>query len=204
MENDLPGRLHEGWNYISVLVESGGAGAWVEAFVVIVPHCTPWQNVTLNRFDLGHVRFDWGGRSLVYESGMIISVQDNMSFMRSPPGLVTVRQVDKNNFEVHLNTIRVQRFEGSVSGTGTSTITVSVLREYWEGKPGENRKNVTIWVNSSYRDAWREYLTNEVNELRAMGINAFFDNDALSLTIEGGNKNIYFYSKVTNIEVRVD
>lgn len=203
----MDNELHEGWNYISVLVVSGGAGAWVEVHVAMFPACTPPQDVTLeNKSDLGSFRFDWGNRSLVYESGMIILVQDNMSLMRSPPGAVTVMQVDENNFEVHLNTIRVRRFEGSISGTGTSTVTVSVSQEYWRGKPGENREKVTIWINSSYGDAWLEYLANEVNELRAMGINAELieEGNFLTLIIEGDGKNIHFYQKVTNIEVNLE
>jgi hypothetical protein len=170
----------------------------------------PAENVEIENLeiimksDLGHVKFGWGGWSWVYESGMVIFVQDDVNLMKSPPGLVTVMQVDENNFEVHFNAFRVRGFEGSASGTGTSTITVSI-----PGEPRsilQSRENVTIWINSSYRDAWMEYLTSKVDELKAIDINAELENEGnlLKLTIYGGGKNIEFYQKVTDIEVRVD
>jgi len=54
MENDLPpGQVFEGWNYINVKVASGSAGAWVEAYVMAVPACTPWENVNLAAGQIG-------------------------------------------------------------------------------------------------------------------------------------------------------
>lgn len=203
MESDLPGRLHKDWNYINVKVASGGPGAWVELYIVIVPACTPWEDVHLeNKSDLGQVRFDWGDRSLVYESGMIILVQDNTSFIKSPPGTVTVMQMGEDNFEVHLNTIRVHEVEDLVSGTGTSTIEVSILQEYWKGKPQE-KENVTIWINSSYRDAWWEYFANKVDELKAIGIDAKLreEENLPTMTINGEGRDVHFFQKVTNIRV---
>jgi len=52
-DNISPGELYEGWNYINVRVESGGAGAWVEVFVMTVPACTPWEDVNLAASRLG-------------------------------------------------------------------------------------------------------------------------------------------------------
>ena len=179
----------------------------------VTPAENIWQEIPkkIARSDLGHVKFDWGSRSLVYESGMIILVQDNMSFMKSPPGALTVRQVDENNLEVYFNAIRVRRFGGSVSGTGTSTITVSVLQEFTKlGEIEENEENeVTIWTNTSrHRDAWWEYLTNKADELEAIGIDAKAKwkpkENTFTLTIEWGGENIHFYQKVIDIEVNLE
>ena len=173
---------------------------------------TPAENVeqenleNIMKSDLGHIGFDWGGWSWVYESGMVVFVQDNMNLMKSPPGLVTVMQKNENNFEVHFNAIRVEGVRGSVSGTGTSTVTISEnALPLTKLNPNENV--VTIWINSIYKDAWREYLTNKVDELKAIDIeNVELENEGnlLKLTINGGGKNIEFYQKVTDIEVRVD
>ncbi len=201
----MDNKLHEGWNYINIKVVSGPSGAWVEVYATIVPACTPPQDVTLeNKPDLGSIRYDWEDQSWVYESGMIIWVQDNMSLMKSPPGAVTVVQVDNGNFEVHFNIIRIQRFEDSVSSRGTSTISVSILQEY-EKKPEENRENVTIRINSRYRSAWGEYLADRMDELKNIDISAEIreEENFLTLTIIGGGKNIRFFQRVTNIEVKL-
>jgi len=52
MEVDLPGRVHEGWNFINIQTASGPRRT-VEVYVMIVPHCTPWQKVNLAASQLG-------------------------------------------------------------------------------------------------------------------------------------------------------
>jgi hypothetical protein len=169
---------------------------------------TPAENVgsdnleNIMKSDLGHIEFDWEDQSWVYESGMIIWVHDNTCSMKSPPGVVTVMQVDNNNFEVHFNIIRIRELEHSVSGTGTSTIAITRLEEMGAGP--EDTGNVTIWINSRYEDAWGEYLANEADELGEMGITAVFAENTLTLTIQGGGENIQFYRKVTDIEVNLE
>ncbi len=200
----MDNKLYEDWNYITVKVASGKEGAWVEIYVVKFPACTPWEDVHLeNKSVLGSLRYDWEDQSWVYESGMIIWVQDNTSSMKSPPSVVTVMQKNENNFEVHFNIIGVRGVEGSVSGTGTSTIAASELKER-EYPPEENREYVTIRINSSYRGVWAEYLGNVCEELEEMGITADLDEDTLTLIIQGGGKNIQFYRKVTYIEVNLE
>jgi len=205
IENDsLPSPIHEGWNFINAKVAAGPENAWVEVFVVIFPACTPWENVNIGNIKsgLGDVRFDWGDRSLVYESGMVILVQDNMSFMKSPPGGLIVRQENENNFEVYFNTFRIRELGGSISATGILTITVSTVRE--STKPPEEKNSVTISINTKYRDAWWEYLMRENEELKAMGITADLkEENLLTLTIMGGGKTIRFYQKVTDIKVNL-
>ncbi|KUO39749.1 MAG: hypothetical protein AVW06_00230 [Hadesarchaea archaeon DG-33-1] len=54
MENyPTTGQVHEGWNYINVRVDSGLPGSWVEVYVIVVPACTPCQNVNLAAARLG-------------------------------------------------------------------------------------------------------------------------------------------------------
>jgi hypothetical protein len=52
LEVDLPGRLHEGSNYIWLKTVSQ-PGTWVDVYLVIVPHCTPVQNFNLAAIQLG-------------------------------------------------------------------------------------------------------------------------------------------------------
>jgi hypothetical protein len=52
LEVDLPGRLHEGLNYIWLKTVSQ-PGTWVDVYLAIVPHCTLPQNVNLAAIQLG-------------------------------------------------------------------------------------------------------------------------------------------------------
>ena len=152
-----------------------------------------------NASDLGRLRFDWGDWSLVYESGMIIFTQENTILMKSPPGVLTVRQ-DNNNFDVYFNVFRVSGFEDSKSGTGTSNISIYVPENQPSPPPPIENDNVVIKINSSYMNIWTQYLANEVNELNSMGITASSDNNG-TLKIIGDNKKIHYYQNVTNIEI---
>jgi hypothetical protein len=152
-----------------------------------------------NASDLGRLKFDWDGWSLVYESGVIIFIQENTILMKSPPSVLTVRQVDNNNFEVHFNVFRVSGFKESTSGTGTSNIEIYV--ENQSSPPPTDNDNVAVKINSSYMSIWMQYLANEVNELKGMGIRATLDNVNGILKIIGDNKKIHYYQNVTNIEI---
>lgn len=53
MEVDLPpGQVYEGWNYINIETASGPRRV-VEVYVMIVPACTPWENVNIAASRLG-------------------------------------------------------------------------------------------------------------------------------------------------------
>jgi len=52
LQVDMPGRVHEGWNFINIETASGPK-RYIEVYVMIVPHCTPWQNVNLTASQLG-------------------------------------------------------------------------------------------------------------------------------------------------------
>lgn len=47
IEDDLPGRVHEGLNYISLKVTAGNAEAWVKVYIIALPACSPWGIASL-------------------------------------------------------------------------------------------------------------------------------------------------------------
>jgi len=161
-----------------------------------------WENYWEN--DPGSIKFDFENQSWVYESGMIILTQDNVVLMDSAPRMLTVWEAGGNQLGVYVDVIKVRGLESSISGTGFSTITVSILRRF---EKNENRKDAVIRINSRYRDAWGEYLASENQRLNAKGDNAFFDPNALTLTIFGkgkaGENDIIYYLKVTEVWISV-
>jgi len=202
-DNALLSPLHVGQNFITVKVVSGPAGAWIDAYVVMFPAGTPLNKVNLeNKSDMGNLRFDWGNWSLIYESGMVIFIKNNTILMESPPSLLTVKE-DENNFEVYFNLFRVSGFEDSRSGTGTSNISISLPDDQPPSQPPITDNNVIVKINSNYMNIWTQYLANEVNELKGMGINATLDNVNGILNIMGDNKGIQYFRNVTNIEINL-
>lgn len=152
----------------------------------------------------GVIKFNLGDQSLVYESGMIILVQNNENLMKSAPRVVTVGGIG-DKLEVHLNIIKIRGLENSAGGTDTSTIIVSILRENLK-ENGTLRENVVIQINSSYGRAWREYLEELYEELEEKGyyLGDSSEIENLQLTIlgkvgESGIYDIIFYEKVTEI-----
>ena len=170
------------------------------------PTSTPWGNYWENYWenDPGNIRFDMENQSWVYEMGMIILIQDNVVLMDSAPRMLTVWEAGGNQIGVYVDIIKVRGLGSSVSGRGTSTIVVSILRRF--EKP-ENRENAVIKINSIYKNAWREYLASENQRLNAKGDNVFFDPNTLILTILGkgkaGENDIIYYQKVTEVWVSI-
>ncbi|MDI6820437.1 MAG: hypothetical protein QMC89_06005 [Candidatus Hodarchaeaceae archaeon] len=165
------------------------------------------------RFDINNVYYV--DQTWVYELGAVILAQDNASVMVSrfeDVGLVAADNGDirgnplpGDNIRVEVHFIRVKRFDTSVSSMGTSTIMLVKENSHYEVE-NSPRENVTIRVNSTYRDAWAEYLSWLVGELNARGYNASFDDRTLRLTILGkrtspGVSDILYYERVTEIEV---
>jgi len=204
-DNHLINPLQEGQiNVINVKLEGGGAGKWAEIYVVIFPPDTPIGEVNFdNKSEIGDLKFDWGDWSLIYESGMIIFVQENTVLMESPPSLLTVREVDNDNFEIYFNLFRVSGVEDSTSSTGTSDIKVSVPDYQPPSQLPITENNVTVKINSNYKNIWMQYLANEVNELKGMGIRATLDNVNGILSIMGDNKSIQYFRNVTNIVINL-
>jgi hypothetical protein len=98
--------------------------------------------------------------------------------------------------------------KASVASTGTKTIRVSCRSSKYTVAPvgGPNRENVIIKISPIYSDAWKKYLRDLHDELHAKGYNPILDD--LTLTILGKNtgsgvKDIYYYEKVTEIEVTI-
>lgn len=145
----------------------------------------------------GVIMFSLGNQRLVYESGMIILVQDNVDLMKSDPRVVTWGKVG-DKLEVHFDNIKVRGLESSVSGNGTSTLTASIYREN-EGEVGL-LENVTIQINSSYVGAWGEYLQGLKYSLAEEGYDSEVDMENLQITIL---ENVRYYQKVTEVWVSI-
>jgi len=163
-----------------------------------------WENYWEN--NPGNIRFDMENQSWIYEMGMIILIQDNVVLMDSAPRMLTVWEAGGNQIGVYVDVIKVRGLGSSMSGRGTSTIAVSILRRFENEK--ENRENAVIKINSMYRNAWREYLASENQRLNAKGYRASFNENTLTLAIQGkdntpGVKDIIYYQKVTEIWVSI-
>lgn len=161
-----------------------------------------WENYWDN--DPGSIKFDMENQSWVYELGMIILIQDNVVLMDSAPRVLTVWEAGGNQLGVYVDILKLRGLGSSVSGTGMSSITVSILRRF---EKSENRENAVIKINSRYKDAWREYLASETEMLNAKGYHPSFDNNTLTLTILGkgkaGENDIIYYQKVTEVWVSI-
>ncbi len=171
------------------------------------PTSEPWENYWENYWenDPGNIKFEFGDQSWIYEMGMIILIQDNVELMGSAPRVVTAWEASEDELGVYVDIIKVRGLERSISGTSTSTITVSILRRF---EKNERRENAVIKINSSYRGAWREYLASENERLGAKGYNPSLDENNLTLTIEGkdntpGVNDIIYYQKVTEVWVSI-
>lgn len=196
--------LSEGQNFITVEVVSGPAGAWIEAYVVRLPAGTPYSQVNLeNKSETGDLRFDWGDWSLVYDSGMIIFIQNKTMIMESPPSLLTIKEDNANNFEIYFNVFMIDNVNDSTSSTGTSNITVSLSDDQ---PPPQliTENNAFVRIKSKYTNLWTKYLANEVTELNGMGIRATMDNVNGILTINGDNKSIQYFRNVTKIVINLE
>lgn len=180
----------------------------------VTPTSTPfpksgaWENYWENywEYDPGNIKFYFGDQSWIYEMGMIVLIQDDVELMDSAPRMVTVWEASEDELGVYVDIIKIRGLESSISGTSTSTITVSILRRF---EKNEARENAVIRINSeNYEDAWRDYLESENEKLGAKGYNPSFDNENLTLTIKGeventGENDIIYYQKVTEIWVSI-
>jgi len=153
----------------------------------------------------GNIKFDMENQSLVYEMGLIALVQGKTVITESDPQMVTVFPAAGNLIGVYVDVIKVRGIERSISGGGTSTITVSILRRF---EKSDNMENAVIKINSMYKDAWVDYLQELSDEL-PQGYhpdNSKIDN--LQLTILGKDNNthspdIIYYQKVTEVWVSI-
>ncbi|MEM2907947.1 MAG: hypothetical protein QXP65_01910, partial [Candidatus Hadarchaeales archaeon] len=193
-----------------------GKASWSAKFGRLISLEIP----SLHHLRHGLIRFDannayYVDQTWVYELGAVILAQGDASFMVSrfeDVGLVVVDNRDAfgnplpgDNIRVEVHLIRIKRFDSSISSTGTSTILLAKENSYYEVE-NSPRENVVVRVNSTYKDAWAEYLSWLARELNAKGYHATFDNRSLRLTILGkdtapGVKDIFYYEKVTEIEV---
>lgn len=160
-----------------------------------------WENYP------GNIKFDFENQSLVYEMGLVALAQGKTVITESDPQLVTVFPAAGNLTGVYVDVIKVRGIERSLSGGGTSTITVSILRRF---ESSENMENAVIKIKSyNYKDAWMSYLQEENATLNADNYNVSLDPSTLTLTIGGkvttsGVKDIVYYQKVTEIWVTIN
>jgi hypothetical protein len=166
-----------------------------------------WENYWENywEYDPGNIKFYFGDQSWIYEMCMIVLIQDDVELMDSGPRMVTVWEASQDELGVYVDVIKIRGLEGSIGGTGTSTITVSILRRF---EKNEARENAVIRINSNYGDAWRKYLESENERLDAKGYHPSFDENNLTLTIKGkienaGENDIIYYQKVTEVWVSI-
>jgi len=149
----------------------------------------------------------------VYEGGALILVQDGVDVMLSKPTMIAVSDAENNNIRVDVNFLMVENKNEitSLNSTGIGTIEVYCKNSVYTVTPvsGPNRENIALTVMSSYQNAWMGYLQGLREELRAMNIYATppsLYGDTLTMTIMGrdnrlGVNDIYYYEKITEIEV---
>jgi hypothetical protein len=179
------------------------------------PKSEAWGNYWENywEYDPGNIKFYFGDQSWIYEMGMIVLIQDDVELMDSAPHMVTVWEASQDELGVYVDVIKVRGLEGSIGGTGTSTITVSILRRFEKNEARENaviRINPSSWGDQSSENAWWEYLESENERLGAKGHNVSLgeEDNLLTLTIERkdhtpGENDIIYYQKVTEVWVSI-
>jgi hypothetical protein len=117
-----------------------------------------------------------------------------------------VSEVGDSIIRVDVHHIVVSGVRKSTSREGTCSIRAEAKRSEYIVRPfGEpNCDKVDVVIHSNYENVWKEYLTNVQQELDAKDI-FYSREDALTLTVmgrgEGTEKDIYYYEKVTEIEV---
>jgi hypothetical protein len=145
-------------------------------------------------------------QTYIYEDGAVILVQGDKTLMISQPAMITASAADDNNIRVDVHHVIVTGLRKSTSEGGTRGIRVEAKSSMYIVQPsgGPNRSNVTITIQSDYKDVWMKYLKDMEQELNAKGFGASLDPNILTLTImgkTGDNNDIYYYEKVTEIEV---
>jgi hypothetical protein len=179
-----------------------------------------FHEITISHFKSGAGALAYGALQLdvintvypsqtyVYESGAVIMIQNDYDLLVSSPTLITATDAEENNIRVDVNLVVIKEIDTSFSSTGTATIKVTSQSSSYAVEPveGPNRENVKITILSAYQNAWGEYLEDVKEKLNAKGYNVSLS--GLTLLIQGkdntpGVKDIYYYEKVTEIEVEI-
>jgi hypothetical protein len=160
--------------------------------------------------EMGSIKFEvknlvYPDQSWIYEGGGVIMAQYDLNVMRSDPPLIMVREVENDKIEVIVNTVTIENFPVSYTSSVPVTVTATVKDIYYVVQ-GENCERVTVQVGSSYPNAWKSYFSKLERMYNERGYNASFDENTLSLTIEGKNltpgvDDIIYSKKVKVIEV---
>jgi len=160
--------------------------------------------------ELGSIKFEvknlvYPDQAWIYEGGGVILAQSDLNAMRSNPPLITIRDVEDDKIEVIVNTVTIENFPVSYTSSVPVTITATVKNIYYAVQD-ENCERVIVQVGSSYPTAWTNYFSALEEIYDERGYNASFDENTLSLTIEGKNLNpgvndIIYSKKVKVIEV---
>jgi hypothetical protein len=150
-------------------------------------------------------------QTYVYEDGAVILVQGDRDLMIFQPSMISVSESEGDNIRVDVHHIVVSGLGKSTSEQGTCSIRAEAKRSEYIvrpfGKP--NYSSVDVVIYSNYENVWVEYLRSVWQELEASGGFGVSppDESTLTLTIdgkgEGGENDIYYYEKVTEIEIRL-
>lgn len=163
--------------------------------------------------EYGTVGFSQGNvfypdQAYMYEGSTVFLSQSNVDLTVLDPMMINVKTADDNRINVYANFWIIENSAATLTSTGTRTIRLYCLNYTQTVIPigGPNRDNVVIRALSPYTDVWSAYLSSQNQMLNAMGINASFNPNTLTLTIGGrdnrpGVKDIYYYENVKELEV---
>jgi len=148
-------------------------------------------------------------QAYMYEGSTVFLSQSNVNLTVLDPMMIRWENADNNRIKLYANFWIIENSAATLTSTGTRTIRVYCLNNTQTVIPAENlpnRDNVIIRALSPYTDVWSAYLSSQRQMLNAMGINASFNPNTLTLTIGGrdnrpGVKDIYYYENVKELEV---
>jgi hypothetical protein len=147
-------------------------------------------------------------QAYMYEGSTVFLSQSNVDLTVLDPMMIRWENADDNRINVYANFWIIENSAATLTSTGTRTIRVYCLNNTQTVIPvgGPNRDNVVIRAVSPYADVWSAYLSSQNQMLNAMGINASFNPNTLTLSISGrdnrpGVKDIYYYENVKELKV---
>jgi hypothetical protein len=159
---------------------------------------------------------DYVDQKWVFEGGAIILCQPVpgrgwRSIMDSPPAMLVAADNQGNNIRIDLWLYYIKGITGSSSRKGYVSVDCSVLLENLVVYPGNtpNASSVSLNIdNTSYPDAWLEYLSFLYDQLAAKGYNPQLIAENLELIIRGkvtdpAINDIYFFKHVKYVELKI-
>jgi len=159
-------------------------------------------------FSSGHVYYP--DQAYVSEGGSVILTQGGVNLTVLEPVMIKWENAENNRLNVYANFWIIENERATLTSTGTRTIRVFCVDSRATVIPveGPNREQIILKAISPYGDVWGRYLASENERLNAMGYNASFDPNTLTLTIGGrdntpGVKDIYYYEHLKELVVEL-